>query len=171
MRLRGPASCALHPHRELASYPQVQGLDLEEDTPTLEHSTYNFDELSMLLQFLHVTSSEFFTQPKCPMAHPPQASTPASELSASCTSNPTTVLKTNTHLHPPPPTISFLDWLHLRCPLLCSSSKPFTIPGELTPLHQGHILGWSGCNIVCKLSQILLKNLCPYVYKRLKIFN
>lgn len=46
-----------------------------------------------------VTSSEFFSQPKCPMAHLPQASTPASELSASCTSNPTTVLKTNTHLH------------------------------------------------------------------------
>lgn len=101
VRLRRPASCALHPHREVASHPQVQGLDLEEDTPTLEHSTYNFDEFSMLLQFLNVTSSEFFTQPKCPMGHPPQASTPASELSSSYTSNPTTVLKTNTHLYHP----------------------------------------------------------------------
>lgn len=70
MRLRRPALRALHLHREFTSHPQVQGLDLKEDTPSLEHSTYNFDEFYMLLLFLNVTSSEFWTHPKCPVAHP-----------------------------------------------------------------------------------------------------
>lgn len=55
----------------------------------------------------------------------PQTSMPASELPASCTSNPNHSSINNTHSTTS--TISFLDWLH-PCPLLSSSSNPFTIP-------------------------------------------
>lgn len=70
MRLRKPASRALHPHRELISQYQVQGLELEEDAPIPEHSIYDFNEFYTLLQFLDTTNSEFFTQPKSSVFRP-----------------------------------------------------------------------------------------------------
>lgn len=99
IRLRRPASCALCPQRKLASHYQVQGLEFEEDIPTLEHSIYNFDEFYMLLQLLNITNSELCTQPKSPVPPLSPGFRTCLWTTASYTYNPITVLRTNTHPH------------------------------------------------------------------------
>lgn len=162
MSLRKPASRALHPHRELTSHYQVQGLEPEEDTSISEHSIYNLDEFYTLLQFLNVTNSEFFTQPKSSMFHP-LSSSPYLLLN-SLLPTPVTPLWS---LKPKPastiPTVSCLDWLyqcypHSVLPLGPSSSHLYQKLISLVCNHYynhsnpQYLMGWSGYNIGCKLS-------------------